>query len=204
MGKTLMQALAVLALSTMAAPVGAAPRDTRRFIPPHTPGQAGHVDLKLMADPPGLVGPGVSLAVQNGELSGDLHGRPVVVTITGNHAEGTAPGGKVSLDWTRQSDGSLAVTGVWNDHKVNLDFGARSITGRLMQSATPTGEGVKSCRFDIEATKGSTLNGLSECLGYTETVRYSIQPTMKAELNSPEVALLLIAFFESPPSFPVR
>jgi len=182
-----------------------APRDTRRFIPPNTPGQAGHVDLRLTADPPALVGPGVNLVVQGGQLTGELQGHGVNVGITGNHAEGSGPGGKVSLDWTHDSDGKLSVKGVWNDRKVNLEFGERSITGRLMVSVTPTGEGVKSCRFDIEAeAKGSNLNGLSECLGYSEPVRYSIQPASNAELTNPEVALLLIAFFESPTSFAVR
>jgi hypothetical protein len=87
---------------------------------------------------------------------------------------------------------------------VNLDFGPRSITGRLMQSVTPTGEGVKSCRFDINQTKGPNVSGLVECLGYGEPLRYSIQPAVNADLNSPEVALLLVAFFESPTSFAVR
>src|SRR5206468_9178526 len=114
----------------------AAPPDTRRFIPPNTPGQAGHVDLALKADPPGLVGPGVSLVVQDGVLSGDLQGHAVNVNVGGTRAEGTGPGGKVSLEWTRGSDGTLAVRGVWNDHKVSLDFGPRSITGHVMQSVT--------------------------------------------------------------------
>jgi hypothetical protein len=52
--------------------------------------------------------------------------------------------------------------------------------------------------------KNSNLTGLAECLGYSEPVRYSIQPAMNAELNNPEVALLLVAFFESPTSFAVR
>jgi hypothetical protein len=127
------------------------------------------------------------------------------VNINGTHAEGTGAGGKISLDWTSDSDGTLSVTGVWNNHKVNLAFGARSITGRVLQSVTPTGDAVKSCRFDInEVAKGSNLTGLSECLGYSEPVRYSIQPALNAELTNPEVALLLIAFFESPTSFAVR
>jgi hypothetical protein len=194
-----------LGLMLATATAGAAPRDTRRFIPPNTPGQAGHVDLKLMSDPPGLVGPGVSLVVEDGVLSGDVQGHPVSVNIGGTHAEGTGPAGKVSLEWTRGSDGTLAVSGLWNNHKVNLDFGARSITGKLMTSVTPTGAAVKSCRFDInEVAKGANLTGLSECLGYSEPVRYSIQPATNADLTSPEVALLLIAFFESPTSFPVR
>ena len=147
----------------------------------------------------------MNLVVQDGVMSGELQGHAVNVSIRGNHAEGTGPGGKVSVDWTSSSDGSLAVKGVWNDHKVNLDFGQRSITGRVMQSATPTGAGVKSCRFDIDQmAKGSNLSGLSECLGYSEPVRYSVQPALNAELTKPEVALLLLAFFESPTSFPVR
>ena len=171
----------------------------------HVVEKADRIRVKLMDDPPGLVGPGVSLVVQQGVLSGELQGRPVNVNITANHAEGTGPGGKVLLDWTTNSDGSLAMRGVWNDHKVNLDFGARGITGRLMQSTTPTGQGVKSCHFDInEIAKGATLSGLSECLGYSEPVRYSIQPARNAELNNPDVALLLVAFFESPVSFAVR
>jgi hypothetical protein len=189
----------------MSGPGAAAPRDTRRFIPPNMPGQAGQVDLSLKVDPPALVGPGVNLVVQDGVLSGELQGHAIKVTITGNHAEGTGPGGRVSLDWVSNSNGSLAVKGVWNDHKVDLAFAERGITGRLIQSVTPTGEGVKSCRFDInQVSKGSNLSGLSECLGYSEPVRYSVLPAMNAELTNPEVALLLIAFFESPSSFAVR
>jgi hypothetical protein len=202
MGKTSMTtvgaALLALALGSTA---GA---DPRRFIPPYTPGQAGQVDLKLMAEPPGLVGPGVNLVVQDGVLSGELQGHAVNVNVGGSRAQGTGPGGKVDLAWSRRSDGTLEMRGVWNDHKVNLDFRDNGITGRLMQSVTPTGDGVKSCRFDINQKKGANLGGLSECLGYSEPVRYSIQPAAKAELNSPEVALLLIAFFESPTSFVVR
>jgi hypothetical protein len=194
-----------LVIAAVAGHSEAAPRDTRRFIPPNTPGQAGHVDLQLKADPPALVGPGVNLVVSQGQLTGELQGHGVNVGITGNHAEGNGPGGKISLDWTTTSDGRLSVKGVWNDHKVNLEFGEHSITGRLMQSVTPTGEGVKSCRFDIDGTaKNSNLNGLAECLGYSEPLRYSIQPAVNAELTNPEVALLLVAFFESPNSFAVR
>jgi hypothetical protein len=184
--------------------VGAAPRDTRRFIPPNTPGQSGQVDLSLKVDPPALVGPGVNLVVQDGVLRGELQGHAVDVQMSGQHAEGRGPGGRVSIDWTTAADGTLTCIGVWNDHKVNLDFGANSITGRLMQSVTPTGHGVKSCRFDIGAARGQNLGGLAECLGYDEPVRYSIQPAATASLTDPAVALLLIAFFESPTSFPVR
>jgi hypothetical protein len=183
----------------------AAPPEPRRWIPPNTPGQAGTVDLRLMADPPALIGPGVNLLVEDGALSGELQGHPFSATITGDHAEGSGPAGKVSLDFTRQNDGSLAVKGVWNGKKVDLEFGPRSINGRLLQSVTPTSTGIKSCRFDIEqAGRGSTINGLSECLGYSEPVRYVIQPAQNTELTNPEVALLLIAFFSSPTSFPVR
>jgi hypothetical protein len=204
MRKTLIQTLAAAMLLALTTAAGAAPRDSRRFIPPNTPGQAGHVDLKLNTDPPGLVGPGVKLVVQDGVLSGEVQGHAVSVNVGGTHAEGTGPSGKVSVDWSRGADGTLAMRGVWNDHKVNLDFKPRGITGRLMQSVTPTGDGVKSCRFDINQTKGPNVSGLSECLGYSEPVRYSIQPTANADLNSPEVALMLVAFFESPTSFAVR
>jgi len=203
--KTVLGLMGALSIAAVAARSDAAPRDTRRFIPPNTPGQAGHVDLQLKADPPALVGPGVDLVVSQGQLTGELQGHAVNVVITGDHAEGTGPGGKISLDWTKGSDGKLAVKGVWNDHKVNLEFGEHSITGRLMQSVTPTSEGVKSCRFDIDAVaKNSNLTGLAECLGYSEPLRYSIQPAMNAELTNPEVALLLVALFESPNSFAVR
>jgi hypothetical protein len=191
----------ILAMATGAA---AAPKEARRFIPPNTPGQAGQIDLKLKSDPPGLVGPGVNLVVQDGVLKGDLQGHAVSVNLGAARAEGSGPGGRVAVEWSRGSDGKLAVRGIWNDHKVNLDFGPRSITGRLMQSVTPTGEGVKSCRFDINQTKGPNVSGLVECLGYGEPLRYSIQPAVNADLNSPEVALLLVAFFESPTSFAVR
>jgi hypothetical protein len=202
MGKTWIEIAGAAILSLALG--SAAGADPRRFIPPNTPGQAGQVDLKLMMDPPGLVGPGVNLVVQDGVLSGEVQGHAVSVDVGGTRAEGTAPGGKVSVEWSRGRDGTLAMRGVWNDHKVNLDFGSSSITGRLIQSVTPTGDGVKSCRFDINQTKGANLSGLSECLGYSEPVRYSIQPAARAELNTPEVALLLIAFFESPTSFLVR
>jgi hypothetical protein len=179
--------------------------DSRRFVPPNTPGQAGQNELHLKSDPPGLVGPGVDLVVNDGRLTGELQGHAVDVTMGGTHAEGTGPGGRVSLDWTRAAGGGLLVSGVWNAHKVNLLFSASSISGRLMQSVTPTGSGVKSCRFDInQVSKGATLSGLSECLGYSEPVRYSIQPASTSELTSPDVALLLIAFFESPASFAIR
>jgi hypothetical protein len=178
--------------------------DSRRFVPPNTPGQAGQNELRLKSDPPGLVGPGVDLVVNDGRLTGELQGHAVDVSISGGHAEGTGPGGRVSLDFGQSGDG-LLVSGVWNDHKVNLLFSASSISGRLMQSVTPTGSGVKSCRFDInQVSKGATLSGLSECLGYSEPVRYSIQPASTSELTSPDVALLLIAFFESPAGFAVR
>jgi hypothetical protein len=202
MGKTWIRTVGAAILSLALG--SAAGADPRRFIPPNTTGQLGHVDLRLVADPPGLVGPGVNLVVQDGVLSGELQGHAVNVNVGGSRAEGTAPGGKVSLEWTKDAAGTLAVRGVWNDHKVNLDFRANSITGRLMQSVTPTGDGVKSCRFHINQEKGANLSGLSECLGYSEPVRYSIQPAAQAELNNPEVALLLIAFFESPTSFQVR
>jgi hypothetical protein len=195
--------VAVLSIAVSSLAIAAA--GETRFIPPNTPGQAGHVDMRLMADPPALVGPGVNLVVQNGQLTGDLQGHALNVGITGDHAEGSGPNGKISVDWSRASDGTLAVKGVWNERKVNLQFGAASITGRLMQSVTPTGDAVKSCRLDINGVaKGSNLTGLSECLGYKDPVRYSIQPAMNADLTNPEVALLLVALFESPPSFPVR
>lgn len=206
MGKVAMGRVltSMVLMGLLAAPLAAAPRDTRRFIPPNTPGQAGQVDLQLKSDPPALVGPGVDLVVSEGRLTGELQGHAVSVDIQGNHAEGTGPGGKISLDFSDGDGGTLAVKGVWNDHKVNLEFGPRNITGRLMQSVTPTGEGVKSCRFDINVAKDSNLTGLSECLGYSEPVRYTIQPAANAELNTREVAVLLIAFFESPNSFAVR
>lgn len=182
----------------------AAPPEPRRWIPPNTPGQSGSVDLKLMADPPALVGPGVNLTVQDGVLSGELQGHAFNATVTGNHAEGTGPAGKISLDWSTGGDGILAVKGLWNGKKVDLEFGESSITGRLMQSVTPTSTGIKSCRFDIESKKGGNINGLSECLGYSEPVRYVIQPVASAELTNPAVAMLFIAFFSSPTSFPVR
>jgi len=156
-------------------------------------------------DPPALVGPGVELQVTEGVLSGQLQGHDYRVALTGSHAEGNGPAGKVSLDFTTASDGRLEVKGIWNGKKVDLAFGHRSISGKLLQSATPTAVGVKSCRFDIAETwKGSSLTGLSECLPESEPVRYSIQPATKAELTNPEVALLLVAFFSSPTSFPVR
>jgi hypothetical protein len=183
----------------------AAPRDARRFIPPNTPGQAGQVDLRLDVDPPALIGPGVTLVVDGGVLSGDLQGHRVDVTIAGTHAEGAGPGGKVSLDWITDSDGGLLVDGVWNNHKVHLRFSTGGITGRLMQSDTPTGLGEKSCRFDVnQMAKGGTLNGLAQCLGYSEPVRYYVQPAATADLTNPAIALLLTAFFESPTSFVVR
>jgi hypothetical protein len=195
-------ALGLVSLVAWAGAAVAAPRDSRRFIPPNTPGQAGQVDLRLEMDPPALVGPGVDLVVENGVLSGELQGHAVDVAFSGTHAEGTGPGGKVSLDWDTDADGGLRVTGVWNNHKVNLRFSSGGITGRLMQSDTPTGIGEKSCRFDInQMSKGGTLNGLSECLGYSEPLRYSVQPAANAELTNPAVALLLTAFFEAPTSF---
>jgi len=206
MGETPRRALAALGLTLMLGTTAvAAPPEVRRYVPPNTPGQAGQVDLKLMVDPPALVGPGVNLVVQNGVLSGELQGHAINVNVGGTRAEGTGPVGKVSLEWTRDSNGTLAMRGVWNNHKVDLAFGSRSINGRLMQSVTPTGPGVKSCHFDINAVaKGANLSGLVECLGYSEPVRYSIQPVAEADLTSPEVALLLVAFFESPTSFAVR
>lgn len=197
-------AAAVLLFGGSIATVAAAPPEPRRWIPPNTTGQMGSVDLRLMSDPPALVGPGVNLSVQDGALTGDLQGHAYNATIQGSHAEGNGPGGKISLDWTRRDDGTLAVKGVWNGKKVDLEFGESSITGRLMQSVTPTGTAVKSCRFDIEAKKGANINGLSECLGYSEPVRYVIQPVASAELTNPAVAMLFIAFFSTPTSFPVR
>lgn len=198
-----MKRLAALLLSMVwVSAASAAPRDARRFIPPNTPGQAGQVDLRLEMDPPALIGPGVTLMVENGVLSGELQGHAVDVTMTGTHAEGSGPGGKVSLDWTTDTDGGLRVTGVWNAHKVNLRFSPNGITGRLMQSDTPTGVGEKSCRFDVnQVSKGAVLNGLAECLGYSEPLRYYVQPAATAELTNPAVALLLTAFFEAPTSF---
>jgi hypothetical protein len=197
-------AVAMLVVSWVGA-ARAEPRDARRFIPPNTPGQAGQVELRLDVDPPALIGPGVTLVVDKGVLSGELQGHQVDVAISGTHAEGNGPGGKVALDWVSDSDGGLLLTGVWNNHKVHLRFSSDGITGRLMQSDTPTGRGEKSCRFDVnQVAKGGTLNGLAQCLGYSEPVRYYVQPAATAELNNPAIALLLTAFFESPTSFVVR
>jgi hypothetical protein len=196
--------LALLVVFPMGVALGA-PDDARRFIPPNTPGQAGQVDLRLEVDPPALIGPGVNLMADEGTLSGELQGHKVDVTFGGTHAEGTGPGGRVSLDWNTDADGGLRLTGVWNNHKVDLRFSSGGITGRLMQSDTPTGVGEKSCRFDInQVSKGATLSGLSQCLGYSEPLRYSVQPASNAELTNPAIALLLTAFFESPTSFVVR
>ena len=182
----------------------AAPRDQRRFIPPNTPGQAGQNDLRLEVDPPALIGPGVNLIFEDGLLSGDLQGHRVDVAVSGTHAEGSGPGGRVSLDWHTDAGGGLRLDGVWNDHKVDLRFSRTGITGRLMQSDTPTGVGEKSCRFEVnQVARGGALNGLSECLGYSEPVRYYVQPAAEADLTNPAIALLLTAFFEAPTSFVV-
>jgi hypothetical protein len=185
---------------------GAAPRDPKRWIPPNAPGQAGQNDLKLTLDPPALKGPGVDLVVKNDVMSGTLQGHAISVTVSANHAEGTGPAGPITLDWTSDKNGSLLLKGSWSGHKVDLAFAPRGITGRLMQSVTPTGRAMKSCRLDVnQLAKGSNLSGLSECLGYdSEPVRYQISPVAEAELNSVPVALLLTAFFETPTSFPVR
>jgi hypothetical protein len=86
-----------LAIFVPGVALGAPGHDARRFIPPNTPGQAGQVDLQLKADPPALVGPGVNLVVEHGAMTGELQGHAVDVTLSGTHAEGTGPGGKVSI-----------------------------------------------------------------------------------------------------------
>ena len=96
---------------------------------------------RLLDDPPALVGPGVNLVVQDGVLSGELQGHSFSATSARSHAEGNGPAGKVSLDWTIKSDGTLAVAGVWNGKNVDLEFGPASVTGRVTQSVTPTSIG---------------------------------------------------------------
>jgi hypothetical protein len=158
----------------------------------------GAETMTLVTAPPRLLGLGTDLSVEGGRLAGVLDGGRYDVTVTGDHALGSGPRGRIDVALRRTSD-RLELDGTWNGRALHLALGPGEVRGTVVRPVSTEGSGVESCRLGLEPLRDGSLNGPVECLGHGDPLRMSLDPVDARVLTDTGTALLLVAFIASPP-----
>jgi hypothetical protein len=206
--------MAVAASATALLLAGAARAQSNRIddvVPPPS-GDIGAGDLgtqrelsgaEIRLDPPRLVGEATDLRVENGHLTGTIEGRGYSADVTSDRVVGKGPIGKIDLAVTTQA-GEVHFDGTWNGQPLHTVVTKDGVRGHVRRMARPGSVAVQSCELKIDRPKGNVINGLGQCLGGTEPLRFSVKTPGPMTLVNPDAALLLTAYLAGPPQGPPR
>jgi hypothetical protein len=153
----------------------------------------------LSVKPPYVVGPRVNLHLKKDLFTGSIDNRPLNLKIDAQGISGTGPLGAVAIDIDDGPD-KLVFDGSWNGQRAHFEVTADTLRGSLAIYRERSFESAFYCQYVLDRvdSNGARL-GTSICGGLPEETRLEVPRPVLAWLTRPELVVVLLALFSSPP-----